>query len=187
MLESKNGGWRTLVEVGTICRRLGAATGPAGAIILCIRRQRRCRMSSRRAHTKRKSWPRKQPTREFWAIWADHCYPGRQRRRAASSRGRPPQARRHPPRGPAGRPAAGGVNGRQAGVFQAAPEAGHRGPAVCERSPPLLKEHYGIRAEKLAEFNLQPFRGRIVTASAKKPGLAEEPISVPPVPTDSNL
>ena len=25
----------------------------------------------------------------------------------------------------------------------------------------LVKEHYGIRSEKLAEFGLQPFRGRI--------------------------
>jgi len=51
----------------------------------------------------------------------------------------------------------------------------------------LLKEHYGIRAEKLAEFNLQPFRGRVVTARAKPPASPEEPIPVPPVPTDSNL
>jgi predicted nucleic acid-binding Zn-ribbon protein len=33
-----------------------------------------------------------------------------------------------------------------------------------------LKEHYGIRAEKLAEFGLQPFRGR-----ARKAPAAEEP------------
>src|ERR1700681_4243293 len=25
----------------------------------------------------------------------------------------------------------------------------------------LVKEHYGIRSEKLAEFGLQPFRGRV--------------------------
>jgi len=37
----------------------------------------------------------------------------------------------------------------------------------------LLKEHYGIRAEKLAEFNLQPFRGRAVTAKTKPPAPAE--------------
>ena len=51
----------------------------------------------------------------------------------------------------------------------------------------LLKEHYGIRSEKLAEFNLQPFRGRVVTAKAKPPAPPEEPTPVPPVPTDSNL
>jgi hypothetical protein len=51
----------------------------------------------------------------------------------------------------------------------------------------LLKEHYGIRSEKLAEFNLQPFRGRVVTLKVKKPGLPNEPTPVPPAPTDSNL
>jgi len=32
-----------------------------------------------------------------------------------------------------------------------------------------LKQHYGIRAEKLAEFGMQPFRGRNLTAKAKQP------------------
>ena len=50
----------------------------------------------------------------------------------------------------------------------------------------LLKEHYGIRAEKLAEFNLQPFRGRVVTARANKPTPPKEPTPAPPVPVDSN-
>jgi TolA-binding protein len=31
-----------------------------------------------------------------------------------------------------------------------------------------LKEHYGIRSEKLAEFGVQPFRGRNRNAKAKK-------------------
>ena len=42
----------------------------------------------------------------------------------------------------------------------------------------LLKEHYGIREEKLAAFGLQPFRGR-------KPAPAETPAATPPsAPTD---
>ena len=32
-----------------------------------------------------------------------------------------------------------------------------------------LKQHYGIRSEKLAEFGMQPFRGRNLTAKAKQP------------------
>jgi hypothetical protein len=44
-----------------------------------------------------------------------------------------------------------------------------------------VKAHYGIRSEKLAEFGIQPFRGRpapVVEAPAPPP--AEEP-SVPPI------
>lgn len=43
-----------------------------------------------------------------------------------------------------------------------------------------VKEHYGIRAEKLAEFGLQPFRGRPRTA---KPA-PETPDPAPPVPSN---
>jgi len=32
----------------------------------------------------------------------------------------------------------------------------------------LITENYGLRAEKLAEFGLQPFRGRAFTAKRKK-------------------
>jgi hypothetical protein len=39
-----------------------------------------------------------------------------------------------------------------------------------------VKQHYGIRAEKLAEFGLQPFRGR---SRKEKP---VPPVPVPPVP-----
>ncbi len=47
----------------------------------------------------------------------------------------------------------------------------------------MLREHYGIRAEKLAEFGLQPFRGRNRSVKAKKAKKASsEPI---PSPTDS--
>ena len=36
----------------------------------------------------------------------------------------------------------------------------------------MLKEHYGVRAQKLAEFGLQPFRGRSRKAT---PGSPETP------------
>lgn len=43
-----------------------------------------------------------------------------------------------------------------------------------------LKEHYGIRSEKLAEFGIQPFRGRNrkVTPAPEDPGL---PSAAPPM------
>lgn len=57
----------------------------------------------------------------------------------------------------------------------------------CERLATVLraavKQHYGIRSEKLAEFNLQPFRGR-----NRKPNPSpEEPAPSPtqPQPTPS--
>jgi hypothetical protein len=43
----------------------------------------------------------------------------------------------------------------------------------------MLKDHYGPRAEKIAEFGLQPFRGRKTKKSA--PEVPEAPAS-PPVP-----
>jgi hypothetical protein len=47
----------------------------------------------------------------------------------------------------------------------------------------MLKEHYGIRSEKLAEFGLQPFRGRKAkTPAAQVPG-TPSPTPQPPVPT----
>src|SRR5262245_25637495 len=46
----------------------------------------------------------------------------------------------------------------------------------------LLTEHYGPRSEKLAEFNLQPFRGRRRTA---KPETPTPPAPQPPEPTGS--
>jgi hypothetical protein len=43
-----------------------------------------------------------------------------------------------------------------------------------------VKQHYGIRSEKLAEFGLQPFRGRNRTAKAKQPGTQQPQIPQPP-------
>jgi hypothetical protein len=40
----------------------------------------------------------------------------------------------------------------------------------------LLQEHYGLRSEKLAEFNLQPFRGR------RRSPEPETPSPSPPAP-----
>jgi type II secretory pathway component PulF len=44
----------------------------------------------------------------------------------------------------------------------------------------MLREHYGIRAEKLAEFGLQPFRGR----NRKSKKAPAEPTPTEPTPTD---
>jgi hypothetical protein len=53
----------------------------------------------------------------------------------------------------------------------------------------MIVEHYGIRSEKLAEFGLQPFRGRIRKPAPEEPqepeepGEAETPGAPPPVGT----
>ena len=44
----------------------------------------------------------------------------------------------------------------------------------------LLKEHYGVRDEKLAAFGLQPFRGR-----TRKPASTPEPTPEPPAASSS--
>jgi hypothetical protein len=47
-----------------------------------------------------------------------------------------------------------------------------------------VKQHYGIRAEKLAEFGMQPFRGRPRKAAAPAPGpTPHPPTTTPPPPT----
>ena len=43
-----------------------------------------------------------------------------------------------------------------------------------------LRQHYGIRSEKLAEFGLQPFRGRKTKSPA--PEAPEPPVTEKPVP-----
>ena len=48
-----------------------------------------------------------------------------------------------------------------------------------------LKQHYGIRSEKLAEFGLQPFRGRNRTLKAKQPE-AKQPQAPEPPATPSH-
>lgn len=55
----------------------------------------------------------------------------------------------------------------------------------CERLATVLraaiKQHYGIRSEKLAEYNLQPFRGRKASEKSKKKQ-QQEPSPVQPQP-----
>ena len=46
----------------------------------------------------------------------------------------------------------------------------------------LVKEHYGIRSEKLAEFGLQPFRGRVRTVKPATPAPATPPATPTPAP-----
>ena len=43
-----------------------------------------------------------------------------------------------------------------------------------------LKQHYGIRSEKLAEFGMRPFRGRNLTAKAKQPKPSPSPTGTAP-------
>jgi len=53
-----------------------------------------------------------------------------------------------------------------------------------------VKQHFGIRSEKLAEFNLQPFRGRKKPADASNQSLKKlkkSPDSVAPVPETPTL
>ena len=42
-----------------------------------------------------------------------------------------------------------------------------------------LKQHYGIRSEKLAEFGVQPFRGRNRTPKTQPPQSSEPPATPP--------
>lgn len=46
----------------------------------------------------------------------------------------------------------------------------------------LLKQHYGLRSEKLAEFDLQPFRGRTRKAKPTAPETPEVPTPPPTAP-----
>jgi hypothetical protein len=46
----------------------------------------------------------------------------------------------------------------------------------------LLVEHYGLRSEKLAEFNLQPFRGRRRLAQPERPTPEPTPETPTPAP-----
>ena len=50
----------------------------------------------------------------------------------------------------------------------------------------LLKEHYGVRSEKLAEFGLQPFRGRTRKPKPAPPETASPPAPGPAAPSSSD-
>lgn len=49
------------------------------------------------------------------------------------------------------------------------------GERVADGIRKFLKEHYGLRSEKLAEYGLQPFRGRRRKESPEDPDLPETP------------
>lgn len=60
------------------------------------------------------------------------------------------------------------------------------GERVAEGIRKFLKQHYGLRSEKLAEYGLQPFRGRTRKVSPVKPpeppgSTTSDPIPAPPV------
>ncbi len=56
------------------------------------------------------------------------------------------------------------------------------GQRVATAARKLLKAHYGLNAEKLAEFGVQPFRGRIRRKAAPE---TPTPEAAPPKPTSS--
>lgn len=68
---------------------------------------------------------------------------------------------------------------RQLGVLMT------EGQRLANAMRTMLREHYGIRAEKLTEFGLPPFRGRNRSAKARKARKAKtaSPEPIPPAPT----
>ncbi len=57
----------------------------------------------------------------------------------------------------------------------------NEGQRVATGVTKLLKEHYGLKSEKLAEFGMQPFRGRKAKQSP-----SEEPGTPGPPPTTAH-
>lgn len=55
------------------------------------------------------------------------------------------------------------------------------GQRVANAARALLKEHYGLRSEKLVEFGIQPFRGRNRVSKASTPA-PEQPTPEPTSP-----
>jgi hypothetical protein len=57
------------------------------------------------------------------------------------------------------------------------------GQRVANALRAMLKEHYGVRSEKLAEFGIQPFRGRVFRTENrgrhKKPAASRIPTPQP--------
>jgi hypothetical protein len=50
-----------------------------------------------------------------------------------------------------------------------------------------VKQHFGIRSEKLAELSLQPFRGRKKLSDAQKQPRKKSPDGAPPLPAEPTL
>jgi hypothetical protein len=77
--------------------------------------------------------------------------------------------------------------GKQQGAMTASKQAASKelqtllteGQRLANAMRALVKAHYGIRSEKLAEFGLQPFRGRVRTIKPTKPA----PETPPATPT----
>ena len=76
-----------------------------------------------------------------------------------------------------------GVAREQAALTARRQEASQRirallteGDRLMTATGKVLQEYYGLRSEKLAEFHLQPFRGR-----TRKPQSPPEPAAVPAV------
>jgi len=57
------------------------------------------------------------------------------------------------------------------------------GERVAEGIRRFLKEHYGLRSEKLTEYGVQPFRGRTRKVSPEEP--PKTPDSTKPTPTSA--
>ena len=61
------------------------------------------------------------------------------------------------------------------------------GQRVANGLRKLLKEFYGVRSEKLAEFGLQPFRGLKRKADTPEPPTTPPPVGTPPAhPTNQS-
>jgi hypothetical protein len=67
-----------------------------------------------------------------------------------------------------------GINTQQAALTASKQEASKElreviteGQRLANAMRVMIKEHYGIRAEKLAEFRMQPFRGRTRSVNVK--------------------
>jgi hypothetical protein len=64
------------------------------------------------------------------------------------------------------------------------------GQRVANAVRSMLKEHYGLRSEKLAEFGIQPFRGRAFRTrkggSKPETPAPEAPAPQPPAPTQAS-
>jgi len=76
-----------------------------------------------------------------------------------------------------------GINTQQAALTASKQEASKElreiiteGQRLANAMRVMIKEHYGIRSEKLAEFRMQPFRGRIRTLKAKPPETPADPV-----------
>jgi chromosome segregation ATPase len=58
----------------------------------------------------------------------------------------------------------------------------NEGQRLANAMRALVKENYGIRSEKLAEFGLQPFRGRVRTVKSPTPAPESPPGTPTPAP-----